>query len=306
MSIRDTANLSRPIARKTIFDCLNDSKAAAALPSLKSVLDELQTLTAQNHSRLDDVIRLVQADQGMSLRVLRMANSVYFAPTEPILEVQEAVLYIGLSTFRGVVVSARCIEKTCHVRQSVLEWKDFWTHAAGVGWITRELASHLKKGELVAESYYLMGLLHDIGKVVLAQLMPQDFDEIYSKASTEKKIPSELELEALGIEHGHLGAWYMEKQGIPPALCEPVRFHHAPIEDNKPHMKNACLIRLADNLARWLELGRSGNQSPIKDPFQSIEWQWYVDQCGAPGAKLKQEILQELLHITELVHATII
>ena len=178
---------------KSIFDYLEDPRATSTLPSLQSVLAELENLTQKSNIRLDEVTKLVPVDQGMSLRVLRMANSVYYAPTQPILDVQDAILYIGLNTFRGAVVSTRCIEKTCHIRQSTLDWKDFWTHGASVGHLTVELASHLKVCDLGLESFYLMGLLHDIGKVVLAHLMPGKFEEIYVQAALEKKAPAALE-----------------------------------------------------------------------------------------------------------------
>src|ERR1700761_1122053 len=216
-------------SEKSIFDYLEDPKATATLPSLKSVLSELDNLTQRSNIRIDEVTRLVQVDQGMSLRVLRMANWVSYAPSQPILDVQDAILYIGLNTFRGAVVSTRCIEKTCHIKQETLDWKEFWTHGASVGHLTVELASHLKTSDLSLESFYLMGLLHDIGKVVLAHLMPEKFDILYAEAILARKAPALAEKELLGIDHSHLGAWYLEKQGMPLALCEAVRFHNAPV-----------------------------------------------------------------------------
>jgi HD-like signal output (HDOD) protein len=294
---------------KSIFEYLEDPRATDALPSLKSVLSELESLTRNTNMRLDQVTRLVQVDQGMSLRVLRMANSVYYAPSEPIMDVQDAILFIGLSTFRGAVASTRCIEKTCHIKQSVLDWKDFWTHAAGVGQMTMELSSHLMKKELPDESYYLMGLLHDIGKVVLAHVMPQEFNRIYLQAGSEKRAPAPLEKEYLGIDHGHLGAWYLEKQGIPLTLCEPVRFHHGDVLENKPHLKNALLIKLADLLTLHNQLGQSGNYLESGDPFLSDEWKSYIELCpfsGIDGQELKDVLIAQAERISDLVRKIIL
>ena len=303
------ATAERPRPEKNIFDHLEDPKATATLPSLKSVLSELELLTQKSNMRLDAVTQLVQVDQGMSLRVLRMANSVYYAPSEPIMDVQDAILYIGLSTFRGAVASTRCIEKTCHIKQSVLDWKDFWTHAAGVGQITMELASHLKDPELPAESFYLIGLLHDIGKVVLAHVMPREFNRIYLQANREKKSPAPLEIEYLGIDHGHLGAWYLEKQGISPGLCAPVRFHHSQEQGEKSHLKHALLIRLADLLTLHYRLGQSGNYVEPSDPFNSEEWQAYLGFCresSADGPELKKNLIDQVARISDLVRKIIV
>ena len=294
---------------KSIFDHLEDPKATGTLPSLKSVLSELQTLTQKSSTRLEEVTKLVQVDQGMSLRVLRMANSVYYAPSEPIMDVQDAILYIGLSTFRGAVASTRCIEKTCHIEQSVLDWKEFWTHAAGVGQITMELSRHLLHPGMAEESFYLMGLLHDIGKVVLAHVMPDDFNQIYMQAALERKSPAALEVARLGVDHGQLGAWYLDKQGISVQLCEPVRFHHAPVIENQPHSNHAVLIRLADMLARRFELGQSGNCEDVNDPFKSTEWATFlaqVHELNAHGDKLQMEITKKIGGISDLVRKIIV
>ena len=213
-------------AGKHILELLEDPRTLTTLPSMKSVLGELETLTQKGNIQLDEVAKLVELDPSMSLVVLRMANSVFYAPRKPIMNVIDAILYIGLGGFRSAVLSMRCIEQTCHIKQSTLDWKEFWIHAAGVGHLTRELAAHLNTRDMEPESYYLMGLLHDIGKVVLAHLKPDEFDKIYLQAALEKKAPAQVETEILGADHGEFGARYLEKQGIPLALRGPIRFHH--------------------------------------------------------------------------------
>jgi HD-like signal output (HDOD) protein len=307
--LQKTSSLSRKSpTEKSIFDYLEDPRATSTLPSLASVLSELEKLTQQSNIRLDEVTRLVQVDQGMSLRVLRMANSVYYAPSQPIIDVQDAILYIGLNTFRGAVVSTRCIEKTCHIRQETLDWRDFWTHGASVGHLTVELASQLRVSELSLESYYLMGLLHDIGKVVLAHLMPEKFDLLYAEAILARQAPAQAEKESLGVDHGHLGAWYLEKQGIPLTLCEAVRFHHSPLSEAKPQARHALIVQLADLLARHYHLGRSGNESDTGDPFRSAEWEAYLAQCHpgvVDGTEFKSVLVERIAKISDLVRSII-
>ncbi|HEY0256288.1 MAG TPA: HDOD domain-containing protein [Candidatus Methylacidiphilales bacterium] len=299
---------NRVKTEKSIFEYLEDPRATATLPSLQSVLNELEMLTQKSNIRLDEVTQLVEVDQGMSLRVLRMANSVYYSPSEPIMDLQDAILYIGLNSFRSAVASTRCIEKTCHIKQSVLDWRDFWTHAAGVGQITTELASHLKVRELPTESFYLMGLMHDIGKVVLAHVMPDEFNQIYHEAARTHASPAPLEMETLGIDHGHLGAWYLEKQGIPLTLREPVRFHHGPLTEDKPYIKHALLIRVADLLTLYYRLGESGNCLEIDDPFNSEEWKRYLKLCppGIDAKELREKLIDRVARVSDLVHKIIV
>jgi HD-like signal output (HDOD) protein len=296
-------------ARKSIFECLEDPLATAVLPSLESILAELEALTRRGGSHMDEITHLVRLDQSVSMQVLRIANSAYYAPSSPIADVPAALLYIGLSTLRGAVASTRCMERTCHIRQDVLDWKEFWIHSASVGHLTMELASRLRDPGLPFESFYLMGLFHDIGKVVLACLMPDEFTEIYTRAAIEGA-PSVavLEVECLGVEHGHIGAWYMEKQGIPLTLREPVRFHHSGILEEKPYFQHAALIRLADRLVHAAGLGKSGNLLQ-DDPYASPEWEWYRAQREPERGNEKAaraSVARQIAKISCLVRETIL
>ena len=154
-----------------------------------------------------------------------------------------------------------------------------------------------------------MGLLHDIGKVVLAHLLPEKFDELYAEAILSRKPPSTLERESLGIDHGHLGAWYLEKQGIPLALCEAVRFHHAAITAPKPHARHALVVQLADLLARHYHMGHSGNEADTGDPFASPEWEAFLTQCheGVTGGDdFKGALVERIAKISDLVRSIIV
>lgn len=154
-----------------------------------------------------------------------------------------------------------------------------------------------------------MGLLHDIGKVVLAHLMPEKFDQLYAEAILARKAPAVAEKETLGIDHSHLGAWYLEKQGMPLALCEAVRFHHGAVTDQKAHARHALVVQLADLLARHYHLGRSGNESDTGDPFASVEWQAYLALCHqgvVDGEDFKGTLVERIAKISDLVRSIIV
>ena len=225
----------------------------------------------------------------------------------------DAILYIGLNTFRSAVVSTRCIEKTCHIKQETLGLEGILdARRASVGHLTVVSSPRctLNASDLNLESFYLMGLLHDIGKVVLAHLMPEKIrHELYAGGNSRPKSTGRRRRrESLGIDHGHLGAWYLEKQGIPHALCEAVRFHHAPVVQGNPQARNAQVVQLADLLARHYHLGRSGNESPTGDPFTSPEWATYLGLCHADavsGEEFKVALAEQVTKISDLVRSII-
>lgn len=275
----NTQLLPEAPARRSIFERLEDPMAAEALPSIRMVLGELQKLTTSPNSHIEDITRLVCLDQTLSLQVLRLANSAFFAPPRAVEDVEDGLMFIGLGALRNAVMATKCMENTCVIPQHIFDWKEFWVHAAGVAHITQDLARRLRAPAVSIESFYLMGQFHDVGKIVLAILMPEEFEVIYTRALKDATPLAALEVEVLGVEHGHLGAWYMERQGISPIICDAVRFHHSGMMDEKPQFLHGALVRLADHLAHTAHLGQSGNHAPLGDPFRSAEWEWYLTHC---------------------------
>ncbi len=292
--------------KKTIFELIADPRAAQHLPSLSSVLRELEDLAGRNNVMIQEISRLIRSDQSLAVRILRLANSAYFAPTEPILDVDQALIYLGLSHVRTTIFTTRCIEQTCSVTSHLLPWKEFWRHEVGVGYITRTLAQHMEEKPLTAESYYIMGLFHDIGKLVLAFLSPEDFTTVLTIADERGCETSPVEFELLGIDHATLGAWYLQQQGLPAMVFEPIRLHHAwKIEVRQATL--SCLISLADKIAHFYQLGSSGSHIEAGGSiFDWEEWQQYEQRCGhtSPAAIEKQRnaIQEELANIPDLIH----
>jgi HD-like signal output (HDOD) protein len=274
--------LSRPSAqapvRRPIYELIADPRAHENLPSLSSVIQELEDMASQQHVMIQEIARLIRSDQSLAVRLLRLANSAYFAPSQPIIDVDHALIYLGLSQVRSCMLTARCIEKTCNISPDLMPWKEFWRHAVAVGCITKLLAARLNEPTMGAESYYVVGLFHDIGKLVLAYLSPDDFTEVVTTAMEKKCLTSIVEVELLGLDHSTLGAWYLQHQGMPPTIFEPVRLHHAWSVDASGSPL-AALINLADQLAHSLAIGRSGS-FVTGDPYKSEEWEKYVSCCG--------------------------
>lgn len=292
--------------KKTIFELIADPRASQHLPSLSSVLRELEDLAGRSNVMIQEISRLIRSDQSLAVRILRLANSAYFAPSEPILDVDQALIYLGLSHVRTTIFTTRCIEQTCSVSSGLLPWKEFWLHEVGVGFITRTLSQHMEERPLTSESYYIMGLFHDIGKLALAFLSPDDFNAVLTMANERNCDMSSIEFELLGIDHATLGAWYLQQQGLPAMIFEPIRLHHAwKIEGRQASL--SCLLSLSDRLAHRYGLGQSGsNVETGGDMFQWEEWLHYEQRCAhkseADIEKHRNAIQIELGNIPDLIH----
>jgi len=292
--------------KKTIFELIADPRASQHLPSLSSVLRELEDLAGRNNVMIQEISRLIRSDQSLAVRILRLANSAYFAPAEPILDVDQALIYLGLSHVRTTIFTTRCIEQTCNISSDLLPWKEFWLHEVAVGFITRILSQHMEERPLTPESYYIMGLFHDIGKLALAYLAPDDFTMVLTQARERHCETSPVEFELLGIDHATLGAWYLQQQGLPAMVFEPIRLHHAwKIEGRQATL--SCLLSLADKIAHRFGLGSSGSFVEAGgDMFAWEEWQQYEKRCDhkseAEVERHRGIIQTELSHVPDLIH----
>lgn len=292
--------------RRNFYEILSQPGAVQHLPSLRSILRELEEKTSFQQVPIQEIARIIRTDQSLSVRIIRLANSGYFSLGQPILDLDEAILYLGLNNVRTVVFTSRCIETTAALPSDLLDWTDFWRHSCAVASIARTLAANLRHdlGPMGAESYYLLGLLHDIGKLVLACVAPRDFEACILQARERAQPLHAAEMERLGADHAGIGAWYLQRQGVPAALHEPVRLHHNWRIDNG-RIRHALLLNTADRLAHHLGIGKSGTPERVDEhPCLAPHWLDFVkrtwDPLNDPADHLKL-IEDDLRRLPDLV-----
>ena len=113
---------------------------------------------------------------------------------------------------------------------------------------------------------YVAGLIHDVGKIVMASAFPAHFHEIYHLRAEEGMDLLQLEREVLGMDHAELGAMYLRKQRLPEVFIEIVQYHHAPQQARVQSTVTAA-VQVADLLVRHTKIGDSGNRAEV--PFDS-------------------------------------
>lgn len=300
--------IKSPVAQRSIYELIGDPKATQLLPSLTVIVRELESLIGKQNVMIDEISSVIRNDQSMAVRVLRMANSAYYAPSQPIVDLDHAVVYLGLNQIRSTILTARCIEKSCNTPKDLLDWNDFWKHSVAVGYIMKILSGSVQELDSNAEYFYSMGLFHDIGKLALAYLSPQDFILVLEVARDRQVPIREVEAELLGLDHTGLGSWYLQQQGLPSNLVEPVRLHHAWDKVDPQKNKNAVMLSLADRLAHMMNFGKSGGVPESTDPFSTQEWELYCQRCfgsSIDGRFQMGHIMEKLESLEDLVHVTV-
>src|ERR1700759_2097280 len=198
-----------------------------SLPSLGSINKALQGLLHAEQRFSAQISEIIRRDPSLTSRLLRLVNSVYYGLTTPVNSIEEAVFYLGVRQIRQLTMVTPIIEDFQRLtRQCAFPWREFWQHSIGAAILTREVISTVQAPN--DETDYVAGLVHDVGKIVMAWSFPDHFAEIHRQAVQATTDLSEIETDILGIDHSELGALYLERHRLPELMIKAARFHHHP------------------------------------------------------------------------------
>ena len=291
----------RPCDHATILEKV---KNCPRLPSLRSIETALRELLHADNRFTTQISEVIRRDPSLTARLLRLVNSVYYGLTTPVNSIEEAVFYLGVRQIRQLAVVTPVIEDFQKLAGSTaFQWREFWQHCIATAILTRELTSSMMR--LEDESDYVAGLVHDVGRIVMASAFPRHFNAIFQEEDGEEDAGIlERERRILGVDHTELGAIYLSQHQLPGVLAEVARHHHSPERAEKSR-DLAAAVHIADLLARYARIGSSGNRATVEDESWLHTEAWRIlhpdaartDQLIAQ-ANLKRT-LERLPHILE-------
>ncbi len=224
------------------------------LPVFQPVALELQRLVTRGDYGIAEMARIIQKDQALATRVLRMANSSFYAGMKPITTLKEATIRLGARSLINLVTVATQEQLYGSHRNGFDSWrKPLWSHALGVAGAARWLSLHLGLRQLAEESF-LAGLLHDIGKLLLLKII----EDLEKSGKGLRDISRSLIKEILETMHTKHGELLLKKQNIPEVYCAIARIHHDPEVEGKNIVLN--LVRLGNLVCHKLGIGLKHEQ----------------------------------------------
>ena len=231
------------------------------MPSLSTINSALRALLTADQRYTSHVAEIIRRDPSLSARLLRLVNSVYYGLTTPISSIEEAVFYLGVRQIRQLSMITPIIEDFQRMAgNSPFAWREFWRHCIGTAIMTREVFESVRTP--ADEADYVAGLIHDVGKIIMASTFPEHFGEIHRRLEGNADDLLAVEDEVLGMDHAELGAVYLKSHNLPDLMVETSRFHHQP-ERASHHAQIIAAVQIADLLVRHARIGHSGNSTPI-------------------------------------------
>jgi len=199
------------------------------LPAMPQVAAKVLELSSDPDTSAQKLQQVIADDQAMTARILKIANSAMYSCSRRIKTLTEAIVMLGFNAIRSLVVTsaARNLYNT-HSSRTGLKERLLWEHSIGAAFASRALAEKVAPG--FTEEAFLAGLLHDIGKLVLNQKAPREFDEIVQIVYNENQPFFSVELGILGFDHAQVGALLINKWKLAPVLEEVILHHHEPLD----------------------------------------------------------------------------
>ena len=200
----------------------------ANLPPLPEILFGLQKIMDDPDCEVEDVYRLIKTDAILSGRLITLANSALFGTgRDETRNLQDAVVRLGMKQVMDLVYALE-LPKTFK-KNKAFDQIEFWKHSMAVAFITRSLAKKLLSDLDDLESAFLAGLMHDVGILVLDNVIPQEYFNFLTlkDLSSSDKSLQVLEEEEFGIAHPEVGAEFMTKWwSLPPKVASAALTHH--------------------------------------------------------------------------------
>lgn len=228
------------------------------LPTIPAVLARILQLVEADGSHGRDLIEVIERDQVLTGKILRLANSAFFGQSRRVATIPRAVVLLGFSTVRNLALSVKVWDAlSAGIPRGRVE--ELWAHSVASAIVTRALTARLRAGD--PDEAFTAGLMHDVGRLVLAM----KFREAYWKAVGAGGEPVErIESATFGVDHAEVGAWLLEAWSLPPGIVEAVRLHHA----DSPRPGVPGLLAVTNRLIACTDLATGTMREGEADRFE--------------------------------------
>jgi HD-like signal output (HDOD) protein/CheY-like chemotaxis protein len=251
----DAKLLRSTLARITSLDAyLGDDKLRGlvgrmgALPSFPTVYLEIMREIESPTSPIQGVADIISRDPAIAAKVLQVANSVAYGATAKIHDPAEAVQRLGMNTVRSLALSAQVYGKLTPVRLHSFSAEGLWAHLMKCGTLARAILGREQADFAEMEDAFIAGMLHDIGKLMLADCLPGEYTEALKLAEREHLPLSAAEVEVFGAAHAGVAAYLLGLWGMPTGVVEAVAFHATPEKSGLKKCGALTAVHVADAL----------------------------------------------------------
>ncbi|MBI9016438.1 MAG: HDOD domain-containing protein [Phycisphaerae bacterium] len=244
---------------------------AEDLPTLPEVAVRLQETVNDPRSGAKDVAKIIENDPAIATKVLRMVNSVFYAPAhgEEITQLTPAIARLGFLTVTNIALSTSVFQAFSPINNPAFNRRHFWKHSICVGIVTSILYDYCANSltqRVSRDVAHLSGIVHDMGKILFERYANPEFHKAIESARQQDLPVIKEEARFIGMGHDEAGAWLAAKWHLGKEIQSVVRYHHNPLDcPDKDSHALLKLVHMADYICHMQGLGDSGNCNAFYD-----------------------------------------
>ncbi|HEY8665394.1 MAG TPA: HDOD domain-containing protein, partial [Tepidisphaeraceae bacterium] len=239
------------------------------LPTLPAIALRVLEATSSDDSSAAEVVTLISTDAALTARILQLVRRADLGVRGEVNSVERAVVLLGFEAVRGAVLALSVFQtlQSSPAASAQFQREQFWKHSIAVACCTELLAEIPAAAGAQAinpSEAFVCGLLHDLGKIAFAAVLPKSFDRVVEAADLLRGDIADLERSVIGLDHMVVGKRLAERWQLPLSIREVTWLHGqnpAALPSNVKHARLVNLVTLADAIVREQHLGYSGNYS---------------------------------------------
>ncbi len=226
-TIKRACSLQSHLQNKSLRNVVSQ---VGSLPSLPELYHRLVTELESDDASVERVGAIIERDLGMSVKVLQLVNSSFFGLPQHVACPKHAVSLLGLNIIRPLCLTAAAFSQYEEPSIDGFSLNHAIDHSLAVATTARRIANMETNDFQVTDDAFIAGMLHDIGKLILAAKLTDQFREIVAVAKAESLPLWQAEMQVIGTTHAEIGAHLLDLWGLPIPIVEAVALHHRPIE----------------------------------------------------------------------------
>jgi putative nucleotidyltransferase with HDIG domain len=225
-------------------------KSVRDLPTLPSVVLDLIGSFEREDVDVTTLAEKMSRDQALAAKTLRLANSSFYGLAAKVRTVKQAIVVLGFDSARALAVASSVIDTFGADKSKQIDVAEFWRHSIAAALCAKSLARHANIDQDYA---FIAGLLHDIGRLLLASSFPDEYAQVAEYSLRNETTISEAELQVLGVDHQRTGQMLAEAWKFPPVIQRAIGQHHAPAAADLGDVPG--VVHAANAMVQALDLG---------------------------------------------------
>jgi putative nucleotidyltransferase with HDIG domain len=224
------------------------------LPASPAIVSAIMGITTNLNANIEELGKVLAADPALTAKVLKLSNSSFYGRSKSVSSLKEAILILGFYTLRSMVIATSTYSLYKKKGNDKSEQK-LWDHSLACAMACRLVGNRMRHNQI--EEIFIVGLLHDIGKMALGQKLADVYGELVKEVESEKRSFVEIEDAKLGFNHADVGLIMLNKWNFPGQLVTGVHNHHSPsLESSEPEdVPISAVVNFANYLAKRIGVG---------------------------------------------------